>query len=81
MAFQMLLIPLGAGLARQAISTGLRSGIGSIISKYQSINEKIGPFGYGFLYAGGTVQGYHINSAIYNKPFKYIGAPRRINRL
>tara|TARA_B100000029_G_C17052566_1_gene770064 strand:- start:221 stop:463 length:243 start_codon:yes stop_codon:yes gene_type:complete len=79
--FQSLLIPLGAGLMRQAISSGIRSKLGAAVNFYQNINEKIGPFGYGFLYAGGTVQGYHLNSSIYNKPFKYIGSPRRISKL
>lgn len=84
MAFPMLALgaPLMAGVMRQGLSTGLKQGIfGKALKKFLDIQDKIGPFGYGFLYAGGTVQGYHLNSALYNKPFKYIGSPRRISRL
>lgn len=74
--------PLIAGMMRQALSTGVKQGkFGKALQKFLDIQEKIGPFGYGFLYAGGTVQGYHLNSAMYNKPFKYIGSPRRLSKL
>jgi len=84
MALPMLALgtPLIAGFMRQALSTGVKQGVvGKALQKFLDIQDKIGPFGYGFLYAGGTVQGYHLNSAMYNKPFKYIGTPRRISKL
>ena len=72
----LLATPFIAGAARFALSRSHK-----IINMYHQINEKIGPFGYGFLYAGGTVAGYHLNSSLWNKPFKYIGSPRRLSKL
>ena len=38
-----------------------------------------GPFGY--MYAGGTVVGYHDISGLYEKKWTYLGSPQRVKKL
>ena len=38
-----------------------------------------GPFGY--MYAGGTVVGYHDISGLYAKKWTYLGSPQRVKKL
>tara|TARA_Y100000590_G_C15708989_1_gene1009663 strand:+ start:165 stop:419 length:255 start_codon:yes stop_codon:yes gene_type:complete len=38
-----------------------------------------GPFGY--MYAGGTVLGYHDISGLYEKKWTYLGSPQRVKKL
>ena len=38
-------------------------------------------FPFGYMYAGGTVVGYHDFSGIYDKKWTYLGSPQRVKKL
>lgn len=78
MVFTTIAIPLGAGLARFALSQAT-----SRWSMFKNIYNKSSqhPLGFGILYAGGTTIGYHANPLNWRDNYKYVGRPQYVSRL